>query len=295
MIDMPLPRLQDFSRGACIVRTFYRRFKPVLVALREGTATITTIYDTEQGLLRVLSVDGHYQSASYLDERRFSPPFEYYRSFEWLFELRENTTPPQTALLLGGGGFSWPKWSLTEHPSLHMDVVEYDPAIVEIARHWFFLNELEEVALNRLHIHTMDGRTYLERCAERRYDLIVNDSFCGAHPVQKLASLEAIQLVYAHLQPGGLYASNIVSADERSDLSWLYACVSTLNQVFKQVLVFDSSDEHFSKEYNFLVVASDGVLSVSEKLAARCITYDKAELGKVLHDPPEHSLSCFSR
>ena len=82
-----------------------------------------------------------------------------------------------------------------------------------------------------------------------------------------------------HSHPGGLYLSNVVSADEGSDVSFLRDEVATLRKVFAHVYVLPASDDELGGEDNYLVVATDG-----ETTFEGVISYDDDFLGNVLHD-----------
>lgn len=120
----------------------------------------------------MLNVGGVLQSATYLDERWATCPFAYLRSFDHLFEaaLPEALDPlvVNRVLMLGGAGFAYPKQLLLEHPGVALDVVEIDPAMVQIARERFFLDRLEmqlaaEGRADDLRIFVEDGEAFLRR------------------------------------------------------------------------------------------------------------------------------------
>ncbi|QWT17242.1 fused MFS/spermidine synthase [Collinsella sp. zg1085] len=121
--------------------------------------------------VRVLNQGGVYQSASYLKDRCFEPVFAYYRGFDALFhDVLHSDWYPHHILLLGGGGFSYPKHLLTTQSHIHLDVVEIDAAIIREARRWFFLDKLEArledsstAQGNSLRIIEAEGREFLER------------------------------------------------------------------------------------------------------------------------------------
>ena len=74
---------------------------------------------------------GVYQSASYVGERWAEPVFAYYRAFDDVFEAEGAMRDAyghgiDRMLMLGGGGFAYPKFALMSHESLRMDVIEYD-------------------------------------------------------------------------------------------------------------------------------------------------------------------------
>lgn len=234
--------------------------------------------------VRVLRVGGVFQSATYLDERRFSPVFAYYRAFDLAFRTpaAEDARASGTVLMLGGGGYAWPKHVLSVYPDVAIDVVEIDPAITAIARKHFFLDEAIErfdgAGRHRLDLICADGRAYLEQCP-KRYDAIVNDTFSGAEPVASLTTVEAAQAAKRRLAEGGRYLANVVSRNDGSELAFLQSVVATLSSVFEHVYVIPCSDESFGGEDNYLVVASDDACHYPE-----AIPFDEGFLGRILCD-----------
>lgn len=253
-----------------------------------GLAFVRNVPDGKGGIVRVLQQGGVFQSATYLDERRFYPPFAYLRAFERAFEAETEGFSIRRALIIGGGGFAWPKWTLARHPELQLDVAEVDPAIVRIARRYFFLDELEAQHGDRLRTFCADGRAFLDNVAHSsssRYDLVVNDTFTGANPVRALATAEAARAAKRTLNPGGLYAANVVSHAEGSDVTFLRQAVGALRTVFACIFVVPCADEDFGGEDNYLVVATDRNLTAEGcPLAADAIPFDEDFPLPPLHD-----------
>lgn len=113
-----------------------------LVRTRSGMARVKKVRDEAGNQVRVLQQGGVYQSATYLDERRFEPVFAYYRAFDRMFDAEASKRAAtgggiDRVLVMGGGGYAYPKHALTAHPALDMDVVEIDPSITRLARRWF--------------------------------------------------------------------------------------------------------------------------------------------------------------
>ena len=157
----------------------------------------------------------------------------------------------RNVLMLGGGAFAYPRFALTAHEDMRMDVVEIDPAIVDLARRWFFLRELEERVGERLAIHTVDAHGFLESCTER-YDVIVNDLFAGFEMDAALLSDEGLELVKAHLAEGGIYVVNAVSSP--LDYQRLAETGELLEQHFSSVKMIECTDADFSDDENYLFV-----------------------------------------
>ena len=254
------------------------RMQPHVVRTMSGLALVYSLRDASGERVRVLRTGGVYQSATYLGPRRMEPVFAYYRAFGRAFELRPEA---RRVLAIGGGGFAFPKLVAAEHPGVHVDVVEIDPAVIRAARRWFFLDEA--VALARsgggdLRVICDDGRAFLEREAGP-YDAIVLDAFVGAEPVRSLATLEALRAARASLAPGGVLLANVVSCDDGADVSFLRSVVATANMVFSNVKMALATDDAHAAEDNYLVVASDVPIDLSD-----AISYDAEFLGPVLMD-----------
>lgn len=254
------------------------RARPHVVRTMSGVALVYTTRDASGGRVRVLRTGGVYQSATYLGARRMEPVFEYYRAFGRLFDLRPTA---RQLLAIGGGGFAFPKLVAAEHPGVRTDVVEIDPAVVHIARRWFYLDDA--VALARagsgdLQVICDDGRRFLER-EPGPYDAVVLDAFVGETPVRSLATVEALRLVRRALAPGGLLLMNVVSCADGTDVSFLRSVVATALVAFDHVKVVPATDDSHAAEDNYLLVASDTPIDLPD-----AIPFDEDFLGDVLFD-----------
>ena len=171
---------------------------------------------TESGRrVRLLLVDGAIETAMFLSTELRNELFSaYLRRLEEAFVMRPGI---RRTLLLGGGGFAYPRFYLTHYPDCSIDVVERDAEMIRIARESFSLGELEEkygdAAGARLRIFAEEGMDYLLRCRDR-YDFIVNDAFKGWEASGDLNSDEGIRLARLRLRPGGIYAVNVVTASK---------------------------------------------------------------------------------
>ena len=243
---------------------------------RNGLARVKRVHDGDGDEIRVLVQGGVYQSASYVGERWAEPVFAYYRAFDDVFESEDAMHDAY-----GHGGFAYPKFALMSHEGLRMDVIEYDGEITRLARRWFYLDELERAAGDRLRVITAEARSYLgvTSVGHRRYDVVVSDCFGGAEPVRELATVEALRLVRGSLNVGGVYVANIVSANEGSDVTFLRDCAATALEVFDHSWVVPCGDAEFGGEENYLLIASDGNYAFAE-----AVPFDTDFLGTVLHD-----------
>ena len=226
---------------------------------RFGEATVYAMPAEDGSLVRMLNVGGVLQSATYLDERWATCPFAYLRSFDHLFEA----TLPEAPDPLGGAGFAYPKQLLLEHRGVALDVVEIDPAMVQIARERFFLDRLEaqlgaEGRADDLRIFVEDGEAFLRRSDSGPYDVIINDVFVGREAVPFFASAEGIACARARLTPGGLLMANCVVEYTGDAMYRLFSQVERLRDHFANVYVIDASDDEFGGADNYLLIATDG-------------------------------------
>ena len=179
---------------------------------RFGPALVFDAADQDGTTVRLLNVAGTYQSVCYVDEDLlWLPVCEYHRT--WASAIRDHWRgrPHGTrrALVLGGGGFSFPKWLAAMTDDVRCEVVEIDPAIIEIARTWFFLDRLEsEYGPGRIRVTEGDAWERL-RNADESFDLIVNDVFAKNRPLGPLATDEGAALIRTRLATGGLYIGNV--------------------------------------------------------------------------------------
>lgn len=259
-----------------------------------GEATVYAMPAEDGSLVRMLNVGGVLQSATYVDERWAQCPFAYLRSFDHMFEAQPTLTV-RRVLMIGGAGFAYPKQLLVEHPGVQLDVVEIDPAMVDLARRDFFLDRLEaqldeEGRAGDLRIFTEDGEVFLRRgaCLAQGlvaddeaapvevppleeplpqnapagavpYDAIIIDAFVGREAVPFFASDEGISAAKACLAPGGLLMANCVAEYTGDAMYRLFSQVERLRGHFANVYVVDASDEEFGGADNYLLIATDGI------------------------------------
>lgn len=261
----------------------FRKSDTHFVKTSAGIARIHTIEDEQGNPVRVLEQNGAYESATYLDKNYPVPVFAYQQAFDHIFEatLFDSSFANNQVLMIGGGGYAWPKHVLSTKPDLYLDVVELDQSVTDIAKKWFYLDQLlEELphAADKLGLITADGRNYL-KTTHKQYAAIINDTFSGKDPVLSLATIEAMQLVKLRLVPDGIYATNVVSQDEGEDITFLRHVVTTLDEVFNQVVIIPCEDTDFGLEDNYLVIATD-----AEYPFTNTMPYDDDFLSTVLSD-----------
>ncbi len=237
----------------------------------KGYVNCTVTYDTEYShiqiynknlgtdQIRYLDVNGGHESATYTDKnRRYELVYVYTTYYDLI--VRANIDINDT-LLIGGGGYSYPKHYISLYPDKRMDVVEIDSKITELAKKYFYLDQLikefDLTKTKRLNLITQDGRVYLNK-NKKMYDAILNDAFSGFTPVPTLTTIEAVTLIKNSLNRGGFYLTNVISSLEGINSRFLKAQVNTLQQVFNNVYVFPCVSLYdLDVTQNIMVLATD--------------------------------------
>ena len=234
----------------------------------EGDSELThiVIFDNLDTQIRhmVLGSIHSYSSEMYLDQNKENEtPSAYVKTYT---NALENDRELNT-LLIGGGGYSLPRFAINNYPNLSMDVVEIDQMVTDLAKQYFRLNELEQKAnaeKQRLNLINADGRVYLNQ-TDKKYDIIFNDAFSGGVPVGVLATKECAENVKNALTNDGAYEVNIISALEGENSKFLQSELKTLQSVFQYTYVKPVRQSTSRTEVqNVIVFASDRELSIDD-------------------------------
>jgi spermidine synthase len=132
-------------------------------------------------------------------------------------------------LMIGLGGGSISTYYGRAMPDVHIDTVELDQRVIDVAKQYFALRETP-----RVRYIAADGRVFLNRSKDK-YDLILLDAYRGGYVPFHLLTREFYTLVKNRLTPGGAVAFNV------HDGTKLYhSTVRTLGEVFPTVDLYPS-------------------------------------------------------
>jgi spermidine synthase len=155
-----------------------------------------------------------------------------------------------TALMIGGGGYSYPKEFMHRFSKAHMDVIEIDPTVTELAKTYFSLTSMP-----RLVSYNEDARTYLNN-SHKTYDVIFGDAFKAQSPPYNLTTKEVIQEYFHALAPQGAMLVNIIASIDGNKGKFLRAEYATFKSIFPQVYIFPIEKPNDSMAVqNILLVA----------------------------------------
>ena len=168
----------------------------------------------------------------------------YYNYFDLMDELNPEL---ENVLLIGGGGYSYPKNFLEQHKDKKLDVVEIDPELVEIAKEYFNYEENSNITN-----YFQDGRTFLNQ-NKKKYDVILLDAYEGVTPPFQLVTVEALEKVKESLTENGVVISNIMGATEGEKSLLLKAEYLTYNEVFDKVLFLTNYEHNQTVRTNIFI------------------------------------------
>ena len=111
-----------------------------------------------------------------------------------------------------------------------IDGVEIDPAIVDVGRRYFGMDE------TNLNVYAGDGRTFM-RTTTQTYDVVMVDAFQQPYMPFHLTTREFLEEIKAHLSPTGVVT--FTTGHTCTDYRLTQAFVNTLSQVFPSVYTLD--------------------------------------------------------
>ncbi|MBI4787633.1 MAG: fused MFS/spermidine synthase [Chloroflexi bacterium] len=169
---------------------------------------------------------------------------------------RGGVAPPLRAAMIGGGGYTFPRYMEAIYPTSEMDVIEIDPGVTQVA---FDLLALR--ADTRLKTFNEDARMYFAQKPTTSYDLVFGDAFNHFSVPYHLTTKEFNDDVRAWLAPGGMYVINIIDGPYGE---FIRAYVNTLRQTFRYVYFSPGGDGwRQTLRTTFVIIATDTELDVA--------------------------------
>lgn len=158
--------------------------------------------------------------------------FEYIRRIAHAIDLFREPGAPISALHLGGGAFTLPRYIEATRPGSRQQVIELESAIVELVRAAAPLPKRASIRVRH-----GDARAVLERLPAGMFgvmDLVVVDVFAGAQTPAHVSSIEFYSRIAPLLTSTGLVAVNV---SDGAGQHFARGQAATLAQVFASVAV----------------------------------------------------------
>lgn len=176
-----------------------------------------------------LTVDGTPQSHVDLEQPEWLG-FEYVRRIGHAVDLVREEGRPITALHLGGGAFTLPRYVIATRPGSRQQVVELESDLVDLVRTNLPLPRGAQVRVR--HGDAREVLAKLPAGLDGAVDLAVIDIFSGARTPAHVTSAEFHGLVSPRLAPGGIVAVNVADG---AGLAFARSQAATLSHVYAHV------------------------------------------------------------
>lgn len=179
-------------------------------------------------LCRILRVGNEYSSGNYLQSDSLA--FQYMRFYKLMYHF---VPQPKSALLIGGGACSLPKYFQKRDPQLRMDILEIDPALTQIGISEFGFRPDEK----KVPIHE-DGRIFLNQ-NKKKYNAIFGDAYQSLFSIPfHLVSEEAMKMIAESLTNDGVFIINMLNPVAGPNRDLLHSMVKTCRGTFPVVRAF---------------------------------------------------------
>jgi len=160
-------------------------------------------------------------------------------------------------MVIGGGGYVYPRYVEKVWPGSTVEVVEIDPAVTKAAIEAFGLDP--DTSIKTIQ---MDARNYIDELVARNqtgqgkrpYDLIYEDAINDYSVPFQLTTIEFNEKIAKLLADDGVYMVNLI--DVFDDGFFLAAIISTLEQTFPHVSVITEAGVPRAHRNTFVVIAS---------------------------------------
>ncbi|HVL13069.1 MAG TPA: fused MFS/spermidine synthase [Gemmata sp.] len=182
-----------------------------------------------------------------------------YVQMEFLRGAKTAANPNPRVLVIGGGGYTFPRAAMELLPETRMDVVEIDPGVTKVAREHLGLKDYQGMTI----VH-MDGRQFVsEKVPPGTYDLVIQDAVNDFSVPSHLMTKEYNDAVKAALKPGGVYLLTVIDNVEYGQL-WK-AAMHTLRESYppENVCLLLPDDIDLSGRQVYVIYASDTRLDLT--------------------------------
>jgi Tfp pilus assembly protein PilF/spermidine synthase len=170
-------------------------------------------------------------------------------------------------MVIGGGGYVFPRYIEQLWPGSKIDVAEIDPAVTKAAMEAFGLDK--NTTINTIH---MDARNYIDKLLEQKrigkeippYDFIYGDAFNDYSVPFQLITREFNDKISAILGNDGLYIINMIDTFDSG--LFLGSVINTLEKTFPYV--YAAVDNKSRKLRNtFVIIAAKHTLDIKNILS----------------------------
>jgi spermidine synthase len=217
---------------------------------RLSDGTLARIVPSEYANGYEVIVDGTPQSHVDLDDPTHLH-FEYVARMGAVIDRLRMPGQPLTAVHLGAGGLTIPRYVEATRPGSRQQVIELEPALVELVREHL---PLPRGAAIRIRIgDAREGLGRLPAALVGAVDLLVSDVYSGAQTPAHLTTVEFYTAAARLLAPDGVLLVNIADG---AGLAFARRQVATVRAVLAHVVVLAEVQTLKGRRFGNLVIAA---------------------------------------
>lgn len=208
-----------------------------------------------------LRLDSLIHSYVDLDDDRFLG-YGYEKGLADLAAYASERNPAFRTLVVGGGGYTLPRYIDSVYSESHVDVIEIDPEVTRAAHERLGLRRSA-----RMRVFDGDARMVAKRLDPRVYDFVVGDAYNDVSAPYHLTTLEYVLDIKRLMKDDGIYAINIL--DKMNEGGFLRANARTMAEAFDYVYVIRGGRiSSGAMRDTILVAGSDAPILADELYAA---------------------------
>ena len=200
--------------------------------------------------------------------------FEYIRRISHAIDLFRTPGQPISALHLGGGAFTLPRYVEATRPGSRQQIVELESALVDLVREAAPLPKRASIRVRHGDARAVLGK--LPAGMLGAIDLVVVDIFAGSRTPAHVSSVEFYELIAPLLSPDGLV---VVNTTDGSGQAFTRGQVATLASVFGTVAAVAEPQVLKGRRFGNVVLLAANPLGEADR--ARRAPADPSSIGEL--------------
>lgn len=200
--------------------------------------------------------------------------FEYIRRISHAIDLFRTPGQPISALHLGGGAFTLPRYVEATRPGSRQQIVELESALVDLVREAAPLPKRASIRVRHGDARAVLGK--LPAGMLGAIDLVVVDIFAGSRTPAHVSSVEFYELIAPLLSPDGLV---VVNTTDGSGQAFTRGQVATLASVFGTIAAVAEPQVLKGRRFGNVVLLAANPLGEADR--ARRAPADPTSIGEL--------------
>jgi spermidine synthase len=157
----------------------------------------------------------------------------------------------ERALFVGCGGAVSLHQFARVYPGIRMDLVESEPAVIDLARRWYSLDAIPHLA-----VHVADGSRFVAAAEAEVWDVAIVDAFDAREGVAPMGQAPFYRDLRQSLRPGGTMAVNVIGALDGEPLRRIVESVRSAFEDVRVLPVVGASEAYSPSDLRNVVIVA---------------------------------------